>query len=241
MRQELPIWTALTLPEHKGSDDTREYRPKKSRKHQAEHKPRIRLHLMGFLKRHGIALFLAAAFLLYGLGVSVITERRVTKRVTLKVQQEMWDGFQKYLEEQRQEKQAAGLLTGEASLQAAIDEMVEPIAVHVATLRMDRKVTVIGVKTYIWGVDLARLGSGKYGNSIQDVLEGNVEGYVYGHAVRNEDREIAREIVTAYMKGERPNGWTPDLEFAEINGDGSVTARNMLKTNSKTIFWRYPE
>lgn len=167
------------------------------------------------------------------------TTEKVTKEVTMQVEHDMRQGFQKYLDQKKEEEQKAGFLTGDASKQAAIDAMVEPIAEHIAGLRMDRGVTIDGVCTYIWGVDFTRLDSGKYGSTIQDVLDGNVEAYKFGHSVRDEDRELARELVTAYMNGERPNRWTPDLEFAEINADGSVTARSKLKTDSTTKFWRY--
>ena len=169
----------------------------------------------------------------------VIVKNNTTKEVTAAVQSEMRAGFQKYLDQKEMDEKAAQFLTGDASKQAAIDSMVQPVAEHIATLRMERGVTIDGVKTYVWGVDFSRLDSGKYGSTIQQVLDGNVEAYVYGHAVRNEDTELARELCTAYMNGERPDRWTPDLEFAEINADGSVTARSKLKTDSTTKFWRY--
>lgn len=196
-----------------------------------------------FWRDHRIAIQIAGLMIAWSVTLCSITEawtrKVVTKEVTLQVQSEMRHGFQQYLEQMEQDEKAAQFLTGEASRQAAIDEMIMPIAEHIAGLRMDRHVTVDGVKTYIWGVDFTRLDSGKYGSTIQQVLDGNVEAYKKGHAVRNEDKEIARELVTAYMNGERPDRWTPDLEFAEINADGSVTARSKLKTDSTTKFWRY--
>lgn len=132
------------------------------------------------------------------------------------------------------------LLTGEESRQAAINDLGEKLAVHAAGLRMDRKVTKAGAETYLW-VDAARLLSGKYGSTIDDVLSGPVENYDPNHAVRNEDREIGLKVASAVINGAYPDGFTTDLQFAEINADGSVTARSKLKTDSTTVFWRVSE
>ena len=132
------------------------------------------------------------------------------------------------------------LLTGEESRQAAINDLGEKLAVHAAGLRMDRKVTKAGAETYLW-VDAARLLSGKYGSTIDDVLSGPVENYDRNHAVRNEDREIGLKVASAVINGAFPDGFTTDLQFAEINADGSVTARSKLKTDSTTVFWRVSE
>lgn len=210
-----------------------------------KHSPSPEDWFRDFKIKNGIALIVlfawAASMMLGCCLTGVIVRHNTTVRVTAEVTSQLRQDFQSYLDQQEQERKAAQFLTGEASMQAAIDSMVEPIAEHVAGLRMDRGVTIAGAKTYVWGVDFPRLDSGKYGSTIQQILEGNIEGYTKGHAVRNEDREIARELVTAYMKGERPDKWTPDLEFAEINADGSVTARNKLKTDSTTKFWRLEE
>lgn len=168
-----------------------------------------------------------------------IVRKRTTEEVTQRVTSEMRQGFQNYIESIREEERQASFLADDASRQAAIDLMVAPIAEHIAGLRMDRKVTVDGAKTYVWGVDFTRLSSGRYGKTINEVLGGNIEGYVKGHGVRPEDTELARQLCTDYMTGCFPKDWTPDLEFAEINSDRSVTARSKLKTDSTTVFWRY--
>ena len=145
-------------------------------------------------------------------------------------------GFKDYLNWQM----GKNIKTGDESLQDAIDAMIPKIADHIAGLRMDRGVTADGCRTYVWGVDFSRLDMKRYGD-LDSVLEGNIEGYTKDRGARPEDTELARELCTAYMKKEYPAKWSPDLEFAEINADGSVTARNEYKTGSKTKFWRYGE
>lgn len=186
------------------------------------------------------------------------TAVKVTGQVTEQVKEKIRKGFKDYMNDQNAETEdvvflkesgfweylqwqmGANLKTGDASRQNAIDVMVPKIADHVAGLRMDRGVTIDGCKTYVWGVDFTRLDSNKYGG-LDDVLEGNIEGYTKNRGARPEDTELAIELCTDYIMKSYPSKWSPDLEFAEINADGSVTARNEYKTGSMTKFWRYGE
>lgn len=194
-----------------------------------------------FLKRYGIALFVIAVFTIYSILLISITNHMTEKRVKEEyecdggiIAQEIDKAVQDYKDRQSAERFKAD----DASKEDAIETLSVPISEHIAGLRMERNVTAEGAITYIWGVDLSRLDSGKYGD-IFSILNGNIEGYYPNHSVRNEDKEIGREIARMYINGERPDGWTPDLEFAEINADGSVTARNQLYTGSLTKFWKW--
>ena len=235
-RAIIPMWADAP------DDTVKEYTPKKNR---AETQAKIRQDMKAALadresdsiRRNLIAILVLTAFVLEGWIVAVYTENRVSKEVRQTVESEMRQGFAVYLEEQEQKRQAENLLTGEASLQAAITELGEKLTVHAAGLRQDRKVTKAGAETYLW-VDVARWLSGLYGDSIDAVLEGPVENYDKDHPVREEDREIGMRVAEAVMTGNYPNGFTTDLQFAEINADGSVTARSKLKTDSTTVFWR---
>lgn len=216
-----------------------------------------------FIRDHFITIIIIFAVLLEGFIVSAYTKKRVRSEVTeatrAAVEAEMRQGFLDYQNNPNAETEAlltlkrAGfedflnwqmgqnLKTGDESLNAAIEALVPKIADHIAGLRMDRGVTIDGCRTYVWGVDFSRLDSRKYGSNIDDVLEGNIEGYTKNRGARPEDTELARELCTDYVKKAYPSKWSPDLEFAEINADGSVTARNEYKTGSKTKFWRYGE
>lgn len=191
-----------------------------------------------FVKRYGIFLIVAVVFTLYTILLSAMVSHRTEKRVRA----EMTAQFEQEAEADREAKanaeKASQFLTGEKSKQAAIDTLKTPIAQHISYLRMERHVTADGARTYVWGVDLARLNSGRYGD-IYDVLNGNVEGYKEGYPTRREDEVIAEEIATDYINGVRPDDWTPDLEFAVINPDGSVTARNEYISGSMTKYWKW--
>lgn len=194
-------------------------------------------------KRYGLALivlFVWAASLMIGCCLTgVIVHKKTEAATEERVTHEMRASMQAYIEEQERQSKAAAFLTGEDSIQAAIDDIAEPLSVHIATLRQDRKVTEAGAETYGW-VDIARWLSGTHGATLHDVLTepNQIESYVEGHAVRNEDLAIAKRIATMVVNGVYPDGFTINLQYAQINADGSVTARDSLKTDSMTTFWR---
>ena len=192
-----------------------------------------------FIKDHGILIAVAMIGLFLSVAVGVITGTIVKRNTEREVEIRMRGEFQAYLEQQEQERRAAQFLTGDSSLNAAIEDLTKSLSVHVASLRMERNVTKKGAEVYAW-VDCARLASGLYGKTIEDVLnnkDNSVEGYIPGHAVRNEDTEIARRVATDYLNGKYPDRYYTGMQFAVINADGSVTARDMLFTNHKTRYW----
>ena len=205
--------------------------------------PGIRESVKAFLRRYGVAILIGMALALYGFTIRWVTTRSVTAEVTARVTREvktetemtMRAGFNAWLEDNNIDPHTGEKLDRLTPVQA----LSRKLAQHIAGLRMDRGVTEDGARTYIWGVDLARLASGKYGETIADVLAGNIEAYTAGHETRPEDDALGLEIAKMYLDGQRPGRWRPDLEFAEINADGSVTARNELKTTSMTKFWSW--
>ena len=201
-----------------------------------------------FRKKYGLLLIAAAFFTVYTVCLSALvahrTDRRVTEEVTEAVTTELRTGFQEYLDQMEEERNRTAFLTGDDSRQAAIESLKGPLAEHAAGLRMDRKVTAAGAETYLY-VDCARWLSGTHGETIEDVLNETgpngvrqIEAYTPGHATRNEDGEIAERVATAIITGHYPDGFTTELQYAEINADGSVTARDKWKTDSTTVFWR---
>ena len=215
-----------------------------------------------FLRNYGILLIIlsvAAAFTLFVILFAYFrdraTEKRIYEEIGIKKGQkvvaiwigtgEMPESMQKILEVpdgfgiQLVDKRPK---IGQDSYNAALKAIEDPLAIHVAGLRQNRKVTKAGAETYCW-VDIARLMSGNYGTALTDFLTNplQIEGYYPDIHVRPEDREIAHRVADMYMRNEFPDGFTIDFQFAEINSDGSVTARTELKTGSMTKFWRIEE
>ena len=204
-------------------------------------KPHLKDWFRRFKKRYGLAILVIFGLALYGWAIWWITARSVAAEITAKVTQEvktetevtMRAGFNAWLEDHHINPK-----TGEKEDKLTpVQALGRKLAQHIAGLRMDRGVTEDGARTYIWGVDLARLASGKYGKTIEDVLAGNIEAYIAGHETRPEDDALGLEIAQMYLDDQRPSRWRPDLEFAEINADGSVTARNELRTGPRTAYW----
>lgn len=192
-------------------------------------------------KKYGLAL-IVFGFWVGSLVLGCVVTGTIVKHNTIaEVSGQYEAAYAAQIQAYKDQEAASRVLTGDESMNAAINALTDALAVHIAGLRMDRGVTADGAKTYIWGVDIARLDSGKYGSSIESVLAGNIECYSAGHAVRAEDKQIAFEIADAYLRGIRPDKWIPSLEFAEIHADGSVTARNELFTGRSTKYWVYGE
>lgn len=193
------------------------------------------------MRRYGILLMTAAVFTVYTVCLSAFVARRAEKRVRLEVTEAVTAELRQEYEAKITELEAERnrVLTDEESLRGAIEALKAPLAQHAAGLRMDRKVTKEGAETYLY-VDCARWLSGLHGKTIEEVLSepNQVEAYTPGHATRNEDEEIAERVATAILTGKYPDGFTPELRYAEINADGSVTARDKWKTDSTTTFWR---
>lgn len=238
-KELVPVWAAQDEPTPP---------PKTPKRQRGGFDPQDWFH--DFKIKNGITLILifawAASIMILCCITGVIVRYNTTKRVTSEVKAqtegEMRSGFTKWCSDHDIDPQTGEKiekpLVDEESKQAQITELSKLFAEHIASLRMDRHVTKDGAITYIWGVDITRAESGRY-DDIQSVLDGSVEGYVKGHPTRPEDDALGLEIATDYINGKRPDRWRPDLEFAVINADGSVTARNEYITGPSTAYWWY--
>ena len=214
-----------------------------------------------FLRNYGILLIIlgiAAAFTLFVILFAYFRDRATEKRVYEEIGIEkgqkvvaIWTGTGEMPESMQkitkvtdgqQIQVVATVQTGQASYDAALKAIEDPLAVHVAGLCQIRKVTKAGAETYCW-VDIARLQSGAYGTTLLDFLTDpkQIEGYYPDVNVRDEDREIAHRVAEMVMRKEYPNGFTSDFQYAYIHADGSVTARTDLNANSATKYWGIAE
>lgn len=212
---------------------------------QAPVRPRITIDTRQLTRKYGLSMAIVCALLVYTLllswWITARTEKRVREEVTAEVTSQMRQGFQSYLDQMEREQKSASFMTGEASRDAAIDDLTDALAPFIAGYRMDGKVSSKGAHGIGWCA-LARLLSGNYGANITEVLAQprQWEFYSPDHAVRNEDLEIAKEIAADFIAGRYPDGFTADLIYAERTNDGDVALRNEFKTGSNTTFWRYP-
>lgn len=243
MSRELPAFTANRLPETVSFTGKRWTFREWKRWDNAMLKEYMRRFMGRFMKRNGIAIALILVFTLYGFGVSAATERRVTKQVTEQVTLELRKEFQDYLIEQERERQAANMLIG-SGLEAAAAELADVFDELIATYSMDYGVNEQGLYTLGW-VFIARViqSSNEFGRTPQEIIAklGAWEGNVVGHAVRNQDTQIALKIATDYLSGNYPNDFTTDITFGDREKNGGFVARNELFTGPNTVYWRYKE
>ena len=168
-----------------------------------------------------------------------IVRHNTTKRVTEEVQSEMRASFQQYLDQQEEERRAAQFLSGDASREAAINELADCMDELIATYRLDYGVTEDGARTLGW-VFIARVitNSTEFGKSPQEILErpGAWEGKVIGHAVRDQDTALAREIASEYLNGHYPDGFTGNMTFCNREAAGGIVARDQFITGPNTNY-----
>lgn len=224
-REELKIW----------GEKPRIREPKKEK---LPMKMRILLFFEGFIKRNAIAMLVIAALALEGWAVAIYTEKRVTKEVTASVTAELRQGFQKYLDEMERQRMASGLLTGEASLQAAMEDEAKAIA---KLLYGYRNNSLRDRKTLIWCV-LARVDSNAYPNTVEAVVDQAKQWMFYqsNNPVRPDDQELAMEMLKEWHDGKYPAGFSSEFVYAEWSAH-DIALRNEYQTSSKTKYFRYPE
>lgn len=237
-------------------DPVRVYEPKKkSGKPEPEKKQKrkpwyqfsLHLNIDGkrFGKRYGILLVAAAVFTVYTILLSAGVEAKTEKRVTEEVTSQLRQDFQKYLDQQEQERKATQFLTGDASFEAAVEELAEPLSYILAAYRMEFGIPENGLRTIGW-VYCARYAqnSTEFGRTPQEILEkvGAWEGTPVGHARSNHDIELSKEIATSFLKGEYPDSpYTTAMTFfvRDNKVDGKIAARNEYATGAYTEYWWY--
>ena len=204
-----------------------------------------------FWRDYKILIIAAAVFTIYSILLSAYVNWRAEIRVCEVVgitRSEMKD-MEKAMTQEPEEEPAEEpeetaspaptfFKTGQESYDYNLHLIEDPLAIHVASLRQNRKCTKAGAETYAW-VDIAILKSGKYGDDLTDFISDpkKIEGYDANVNVRDEDTEIAHKVAEMVMNKKFPNGFTLDYQYAVINADGSVTARTDLKVKSTTRFW----
>lgn len=166
--------------------------------------------------------------------------KNTTEEVTARVTSELRAGFQQYLSDMEAQQRKDEFLTGEDSFAAAVDDLANPMAQVIAAYAMEFGITEEGQKTIGWVFGARFLkNSSEFGRTPQEILEKERawEGKVVGHAVRNQDLELAKEIATDLLNGKYPDNFTPELLFFTRDAGGKIIARNELYTGPYTTYW----
>jgi hypothetical protein len=148
-----------------------------------------------------------------------------------------WRGrMQAYMDHQEQQRMAEGLLTGEASKQAAMEvdaDWLARLAGPYATKRMQR--------TVIWNA-LVRVANPDYPNTVEGVVNQPQQWMFYSETnpIKADVREMALEELKLYYDGRYPAGLSNDYVYGEWSATDYVL-RDRWEKNSMTSYWRYPE
>lgn len=188
-----------------------------------------------FKKRYGLLLIAAAAWTLYTIILSAAVEHRTETRVRQAMAVEYASQLERYKAEQAEAKQAEYFLSGSASREAFINQEIDAAT---QLIQEEPNETMRGTKL---GVALARLMSGLYGGTLQEVVS-QPDQWMNYHAdtkITQEVRAFAEKIVKAYYEdGVIPDGLTPDIQWLTWT-PGDYLARNNWNAAAATKTWRY--
>lgn len=198
-----------------------------------------------FKRKHTVTIVGATALLVWTLVTCGITgnivkhntEQVVTDRLT----HEWRANMQAYVDEQEQQRIASNLLTGEASLQAAIDAEAEPLARFINGYMTKGNATQERAKTAAWCV-VVRVDNPSYPSTVQAVIEQERQWQFYdaNARVRQSDLDLAKEVLNMWHQGRYPNGLTNEFVYMEWTPT-DIVLRNTWEKNSKTGYWRITE
>lgn len=193
-------------------------------------------------RRYGITVVAIGLLALWTVITCCITAYHVKKTVTEELTHQFRGYTQQWIDEQEQQRMAAELITGDESFEMAVNDFADKFDELIATYSMDYGLKDDALHTLGW-VFIARViqASGEFGKTPEEIISksGAWEGNVIGHAVRPQDTKIATEIARAYLSGEYPDGFTPNMVFFTREANGGGVARDQFITSSKTVYWRW--
>ena len=227
-RQLFPKWAATPLPEEQEEERRLPWRMKVD---ELAHK---------WKKKYGILIVGAILFTAWTVGTCCITGSIVRHNTTLEVQSEMRQNFTEYLAQLERERQAAALLTGDASLQTAINKDAILLArigqgvintYKAADVEDARKVMLCAVCRVHSGGEFAGI------KSIADAVKqpGQWWGYEDGLSYTEAVHSAAMEISSIYHRGEAMPCST-DMVYAGWNGS-EIVLRNQWEANSHARYF----
>ena len=222
----VPVYSRTEIPHREEAKDTMFTR---FINHMTE---RIRV---GFRRKYGILLITAAAFTIYTILLSAGVESRTEQRVRQEMAIEYASQLEAYKAEQARAAQAEHWLSGDASREAFINQEIDAGA---RLIQEEPNETMRGTKL---GVAIARLMSGLYGATLQEVINqpGQWMNYHSDVKITQEVRAFAEKIIRAYYEdGMVPDGLTKDIQWLTWT-PGDYLARNNWNAAAATVTWRY--
>lgn len=213
--------------------------PQLQTNHKPKWEPLLRLPgwLQRFLKSHGILLASVAFLFVWTITCVAITRHNTTIEVTEKLEAQYQAEMETYKRNLEGQHQGENLLVGDASKQAAIQDMATTMA---KSFYGHRNVVTSDNDYYTLGwTELFRVASGGEfagQNSLKDVVSvpNAFMGYSDDNPTPDNMMAIATEICEAYDAG----NWPTTEQFVYLDwSSGKMIARNEYKTTPSTEYW----
>lgn len=192
-----------------------------------------------FLKRHGILLASFVFFFVWTITCVSITRNNTTAEVTERLEAQFAAEMEAYKHELEVQHQAESLLVGDASKQAAIQEVATIMAKsfygHRNVVTSDNDYYTLG-----WNEWFRVASGGEFANqkSLHDVVSAPnaYMGYSDDNPTPDNMMAIATKICTDYFDG----NWPTTEQFVYLDwSSGKMIARNEYKTTPSTEYWWY--
>ncbi len=190
--------------------------------------------LARFLRRNAVLLLALAGLIVWTWVTTAITRHNAVEETTEKLTAAFAIEKEKAVQAVRDEYAAARFLSGEASLQAAMEQEAGWISKVLYGMKDNNEKDL---RTAVWCI-LSRVDNPWYPNSVEDVCRQKDQwmGYSGDNPVLTNLKDLALEELAVWHNGERPVSqeyvylyWTPQ----------KVTLRDSFTDGSTTNYWRY--
>lgn len=185
-----------------------------------------------FMKRYAFAIVFIAVLAIYSVLICLVTGMVVRRNTLTEMEAQYRAQMQAYLDQQEQERMAAGLVTGEESRQAGMDLEAREIAKVLYGVRTNNQTDL---RTLVWCV-LNRVDNKSYPNTVAEVVAQDRQwmGYSVDNPVLDDLFNIAYGELEIWYGGIRP--CSPDFVFMNWT-PSEITLRDTFEFSSKTHSW----
>ena len=199
--------------------------------------PKVRLSLTkilrsNFIKRNGV-LIIVLIVLLADTGITAgVTRKNVTEELTAQYDVE----YEAKIEAFQQEWMRDHFITGEDSLNLAMDQEADEIARAIGQMKTKRMKL-----SMTWNI-LVRVDNPSYPNNVRDVVNQPQQWMFYNedNPIREDDKQLVLEQLKLWHDKRYPAGLTSAFIYGEWS-DNDYVLRDSWEKNSKTNYWRFPE
>ena len=202
-------------------------------------KAAVKRFLQGrFVRRNGIAAAVVLFVTLYGVGVSEVTEYRVTKRLTAELSEQYAAEFDARMNAYISLQEAIERVVGDGSMMAQMEREADAITQVVGKMKTKRMKL-----SETWNI-LMRVDSPFYPNTVEEVVFVPGQWIFFEpdgkNPIRDDDRALVLEQVKLWHEGRYPAGLTTDFLYGEWS-ENDYVLRNKWEKDSTTEYWRMPE